>query len=358
MRVLIVKMSSLGDVIHALPALTDAARALPGIRFDWVVEEAFAEIPGWHPAVAEVIPVALRRWRKHPFRNFRGPEWRRARHAMDKHQYDAVIDAQGLLKSAFITRLVKAPRVGMDKRSAREPLASAAYDRRVNVPRDMHAVERIRLLFSLALNYPLPEGKGDYGVSAYLRSRGRNEGSSVAEEPVQSAQSRGLQRNILFFHGTARAEKLWPEDCWVALAQLAGENGVKVWLPWGSAEEKSRAERIAAKAGNATALSRLDLLGLAGKLLEADAAVAVDTGLGHLAAALDVPTVSLYGPTSTALIGAYGRNQVHMESPLGVDDTSDPLAMMGSITAADVWARLSVLPPAAETAAGPSPGAG
>ena len=105
-----VKMSSLGDVIHTLPALSDALRALPGIRFDWAVEEAFAEIPGWHPAVDRVIPVALRRWRKRPLRDFRGPEWRQARNALRSQRYDAVIDAQGLMKSAFIARLVKAPR--------------------------------------------------------------------------------------------------------------------------------------------------------------------------------------------------------------------------------------------------------
>ena len=292
--------------------------------------------------------MALRRWRKHPFRDFRGPEWRRARNAMDKYPYDAVIDAQGLVKSAVITRLIKAPRIGMDRRSAREPLASAAYDRKISVPRDMHAVERIRLLFSRALNYSLPATKGDYGVSAYLRARGRIGMTSAAGgEPELARPSLpgrdGIAPKLLFFHGTARAEKLWPEDHWVELAELAGADAVQVWLPWGSPEEKARAERIAARAGNATALPRLDLLGLAGKLLEADAAVAVDTGLGHLAAALDVPTVSLYGPTSTSLIGAYGRNQVHLESPLGAADTSDPQAMMSSITAAQVWSQLAPL---------------
>ncbi len=109
MRVLVVKMSSLGDVIHTLPALGDAATAIPGIRFDWVVEEAFAEVPGWHPAVDRVIPVAIRRWRKNPLKGFAGPEWRGARTALRESHYDAAIDAQGLLKSAFITRLVRGP---------------------------------------------------------------------------------------------------------------------------------------------------------------------------------------------------------------------------------------------------------
>lgn len=328
MRVLVVKMSSLGDVIHTLPALTDAAKAIPGIRFDWVVEENFAEIPGWHPAVDKVIPIALRRWRKHPLRNFRGPEWRACKAALRSNHYDAVIDAQGLLKSAFVARLVKAPLYGMDKHSARERIAASAYHHKIAVPRDMHAVERTRQLFAAALHYRLDEGRGDYGVRANL-------------ENGKTRRSRGL----LFFHGTARAEKLWPQELWVELAGLAGQANYPVSLPWGSEEEQRRASAIAGKAANANVLPQLNLVGLASLLLEVDGAVAVDTGLGHLAAALDVPTVSLYGPTSTKLIGAYGENQVHIQSEVGVQQTSDPLAMMAAITPQQVWQSLTDILP-------------
>ncbi|MEH6580569.1 MAG: lipopolysaccharide heptosyltransferase I [Halioglobus sp.] len=329
MRVLVVKMSSLGDVIHTLPALSDAAAAIPGIRFDWVVEEAFAEIPAWHPAVDKVIPIALRRWRKSPLKSFSGPEWKSFRTALDRRQYDAVIDAQGLLKSAFVSRLVRAPRFGMDKQSLREPLARFFYHHNISVPLQMHAVERIRRLFSQALNYPLSSGSGDYGVRANLKS---------------SADK--LPASLLFFHGTARDEKLWPEGHWVELAGLAMERGYQVWLPWGNQPERDRAQRIAERASNAQVLPRLDLLGLASMLMEVDGAVAVDTGLAHLSAALDVPTVSLYGPTSIDLIGAYGRNQIHIPSPVGADDTDDPLAMMRSISAQQVWDELATLLPA------------
>jgi heptosyltransferase-1 len=326
MRVLVVKLSSLGDVIHTLPALTDAALAIPGIRFDWAVEEGFVEIPAWHSAVDKVIPVALRRWRKSPLKCFRGPEWRRFKANIGKHHYDAVIDAQGLLKSAFIARLVKAPRYGLDRRSAKEGLSSLCYHHRVNVPLDMHAVERIRTLFARSLKYKQPTDRGDYGVRAKLRNGG-------GEAPA----------GLLFFHGTARAEKLWPESHWISLAGLAADSGHQVWLPWGSAQERERAQRIAAADGRAQVLPRLDLLGLASMLLEVEGAVAVDTGLGHLSAALDVPTVSLYGPTDTALIGAYGRNQVHIQSSLGVADTDDPLTMMQSISAQATWQKLAAL---------------
>jgi heptosyltransferase-1 len=338
----VVKMSSLGDVIHTLPALTDAARAVAGIRFDWVVEEAFAEIPAWHPAVDQVIPVAIRRWRKRPLKNFTGPEWRRARNALRSQHYDAVIDAQGLLKSAFIARLVNATRCGMDKHSARERLAALAYQHKIPVPREMHAVERIRLLFARALNYPLPTEPGDYCLRDGLRS-------GLPDNLIPAGKE--LPPGLLFFHGTARAEKLWHEDHWIELATLATQRGYTVWLPWGSEKERERAERIAGHSNDrqnrhqVQVLPRLDLLGLAGMLLQVSGAVAVDTGLGHLSAALDVPTVSLYGPTRTGLIGAYGRNQVHLQSPVGAVDTRDPLAMMRSITASVVWRELLAILP-------------
>jgi len=317
-------MSSLGDVIHTLPALTDAARAVPGVRFDWVVEEAFSEIPAWHPAVDKVIPVALRRWRKSPLQSFTGPQWKRFKATLRSQHYDLVIDAQGLLKSALVARLVKAPRYGMDKHSARERLAAQIYHHPIQVSREMHAVERIRTLFARSLKYPQPVERGDYGVRVKLQG-GREKKRS----------------GLLFFHGTAREEKLWPESHWEELAGLAAAAGQQVWLPWGNEAERARAQRIAASDGRAQVLPRLELLGLASMLLDVQGACAVDTGLAHLSAALDVPTVSLYGPTDTALIGAYGDNQVHIQSPVGVDETSDPMEMMRSISAPSVWRELT-----------------
>src|SRR5690606_5197442 len=144
MHVLIIKTSSLGDVVHTLPALTDAANAIPGIRFDWVVEEAFAEIPSWHPAVDIVIPVAIRRWRKNIWQTIRTGEWARFKKILHARHYDLVIDAQGLLKSAWLAHKVKAPIASYDSRSIREPAASLFYSRRYSVSRELHAVERIR----------------------------------------------------------------------------------------------------------------------------------------------------------------------------------------------------------------------
>jgi len=293
-RVLLIKTSSLGDVVHTLPALTDAQRAIPGIQFDWVVEEGFAEIPAWHPAVAQVIPVAIRRWRKNLWQTLRSGEWRRFKARLRETRYDLVIDAQGLLKSAWLTRYVKAPVAGLDRDSAREPLASRFYDRRYAVPRDQHALERVRQLFAQALGYELPQGIGDYGLD-------RAQLATPGEEPY-----------LLFLHGTTWPSKHWPEAYWRELAERMSAFGWAIRLPWGNAEEKARAERIAEGIAGASVLPRLNLGGVAKVVAGARACVAVDTGLGHLAAALDVPCISLYGPTLPGRVGAYGRSQVHL----------------------------------------------
>jgi heptosyltransferase-1 len=219
-----------------------------------------------------------------------------------------------------------APRYGMDRASARERLAALAYDHAIAISRDQHAVERSRRLFALSLQYPTPGGLGDYGV----------DGAVPAASPE-------LPPGLLFLHGTAQHRKLWPEQHWIALAQLAQAVPYRVWLPWGNSAELERAQRIAAAVGNAEVLPRMSLRDLAALCQRVRGAVAVDTGLGHLAAAFSVPTVSLYGPTSTRLIGAYGRNQVHLQSPLANSDITDPQTLMRAITPAATWQALQAL---------------
>ena len=294
MRVLLVKTSSLGDVVHTLPALTDAQCAVPGIQFDWVVEEGFAEIPAWHPAVSQVIPVAIRRWRKHPFQTLRSGEWQRFKSRLRETRYDLAIDAQGLLKSAWLTRYVDASVAGLDRESAREPLAARFYDRRYAVARDQHALERVRQLFAQALGYAAPETAANYGLD-------RNQLATPSDQPY-----------LLFLHGTTWPSKHWPERYWRELAERMSEFGWAIRLPWGNADEKARAERIADGLASVSVLPRLNLGGIAKVVAGARACVAVDTGLGHLAAALDVPCISLYGPTLPGRVGAYGRSQVHL----------------------------------------------
>ena len=295
MRVLIIKTSSLGDVLHTLPAVTDAVQQLPGIRFDWVVEEPFVEVPGWHAAVDEVIAVALRRWKHRPLHVLRLGEPQAAVKQLRKQRYDRIIDAQGLVKSAIISRLARGPRYGLDSASVREPLAARAYNQAFPVPRQQHAVQRVRQLFALALDYEMPATPADYGIRQRFS--------------VQQRQS-----CLVFLHGTTWSTKHWPDEYWVELAALAVAAGLQVKIPWGNAIEKQRAGKIAAAHKEVEVLPRMQLGELAAVIAAARGVVGVDTGLVHLAAALGTPCVTLYGATDPGLIGTVGDAQLHLQA--------------------------------------------
>lgn len=301
MRVLIVKTSSMGDVLHTLPALTDAMRAIPDIRFDWVVEEGFAQIPSWHEAVDRVIPVAIRRWRKAWFSAPIKAERKAFRDAIQAVKYDAIIDAQGLVKSAaLVTRLAHGIKHGMDWNSAREPLASLFYNRRHHIAKQQHAVERTRELFAKSLGYTKPETQGDYAIAQHFLGS-----LTPAEAPY-----------CVFLHATTRDDKHWPEENWRELISLLGECGLRIKLPWGAPHEEARAKRLAEGFDYVEVLPRLSLEKVAHVLAGAEFVVSVDTGLSHLTAALDRPNITLYGPTDPGLIGGYGKNQVACNADL------------------------------------------
>ena len=297
MHVLIIKLSSLGDVIHTLPALTDATRALPGIRFDWVVESAYAEIPAWHPAVDQVLPVSLRQWRKQLWHTWRSGTWQNFRQHLRARYYDQIIDAQGLLKSAALAYQAHGLRSGLAADSAREPLAAWVYQQRHTVPRDQHAVTRLRQLFALSLGYPQPSGLPDYGLPKYSMT------TLIPARPT-----------LVFLHGTTWPTKHWPDSHWLELALTAARAGFRVRLPWGNEVEHARAQRIAEAHPHISVIPATGLQGLAAELSTACAVVGVDTGLVHLAAALQVPSLSLYGATDPALTGSYGERQSHLQS--------------------------------------------
>lgn len=297
-HILVVKTSSLGDVVHALPAVTDAVRAIPGLRCDWLVERAFAEIPAWHPAVDRVIRCDMRGWRRNLGRTVFGGDWVRFRAELRQTRYDLVIDAQGLVKSAWLARQALGPLAGPGRGSAREPLAARFYDRGYVVPCHdaAHAVERARRLFAQALDYPLPQTPPDAGLDR-------------ARFPLPDL----AQPYVMLLHGTTWTSKRWPLPQWSALAAWLAGRGLRVVLPWGSAAEHADAEAIAAACGGLV-LPRLDLTAVGGWLARARACVGVDTGLAHLAAALGTPQVTLYGPTLPQLTGAVGDRQVWLTS--------------------------------------------
>ncbi|MCU7836075.1 MAG: lipopolysaccharide heptosyltransferase I [gamma proteobacterium symbiont of Taylorina sp.] len=302
---LIIKTSSLGDIIHTLPALSDAKTALENIRFDWIVEENFAEIPHWHPAVRNVIPVAIRRWRKNILKTIRSGEWRQFKQDLQQQNYDAVIDAQGLLKSAWITYLANGKSYGLDKNSARESMACYFYQHPLTISKNKHAVERIRELFAKSLNYSLKDLPLDYGLYNNL----------IHQKNNQTKDS----KQILFLHGTTWSTKHWPESYWDELARLLIDQACHIVLPWGNKIEYQRALRIkehCQQPSQVLVLKKMNLNELVKEIINVDAVVAVDTGLAHLCAALDKPTIALYGPTSPGLTGTYGKNQQHIKAAI------------------------------------------
>jgi heptosyltransferase-1 len=285
-RILLIKTSSLGDVLHNLPVVTDIGKHIPDASIDWVVEESFSDLPKLHPRVNRIIPVALRRWRKAWWQS-RG-EMQAVCRELRASRYDLVLDTQGLLKSALITRCAHTARCGYDRGSAREPLSSLFYNRTFSVPRNQHAVERNRQLAGQALGY-IPQGAPDYGIHA----------PDIALPWVSS------QPFIVLLHATSRDDKLWAEANWIELGTRMNRKGLHAILPWGNEREKIRSERLCSRIPNAICTPRLNLNEAAALLAQAKVVVGVDTGLSHLAAALGVPTIGIYTATDAGLTGLY-----------------------------------------------------
>jgi heptosyltransferase-1 len=291
--VLFIKTSSLGDVIHHMPALTEARVRLPDARFAWVVEEAFAPLVRLHPAAGEVIPVAGRKWRKALSQASTWGEIGRFLRELRGRRYDTVVDSQGLFfKSALIARAARGRRHGYDSNSVREPFACILYDVRHPVEWSQHAVARNRALTGAALGYS-PEGPPDFGLDR------------------AALAAPGSAHYGVLLHATARADKEWPEVNWRMLAATLG-TGVDLVVPFGSEPERERASRIAAATPRARVSEHMPLDGVARLIAGAAFVVGVDTGLLHLAAALGVPQVAIFCGSDPARTGPVGAGPIEL----------------------------------------------
>lgn len=296
--ILFIKTSSLGDVIHHMPAVTDARRHRPGARIGWVVEEAFAPLVRLHPAVNGIVPVASRRWRS---RMLTPSTWHEAGafvRAMRAQTHDTVIDAQGLVRSALIARFARGTRHGYDAASVRERPASWVYDEHHGVDRALHAIVRNRMLTALALGYE-PSGAPDFGLDRAALMDG------------------APAREVILLHATARPEKEWPVQNWIALGQSLSARGYVPVLPWGTEAERQRSQQIAAALPNATIPDRAPLDEVARLIARASFVVGVDTGLLHLAAALGVPLVAIFLGTEPGQHGPLGSGKIEIVGALG-----------------------------------------
>ncbi len=288
MKILLVKLSSLGDVVHAMPALQDVRRALPDARIDWVVERAFAPLVERCDGIGRVVGCELRRWSKAPLSADTRHEWRSFRQELRREAYDAVIDLQGLTKSALVSRTARlAP--GGKRHALANQTEGAGYEAPTRWVADaahwieprIHAVERSRELCALALAYQLPASL-DYGLRA-LPTSGPASGAPVAS------------RTVVFVHGSSREDKSWPEPHWVELGARLVAQGCSIGLPHGSEPERERSLRLAAALGpQAEVWPRLDLGLLADRFARSGGVIGVDSGLSHIAVALDRPHVQIY----------------------------------------------------------------
>lgn len=287
-RALIVKTTSMGDVIHALPAVADLARAQPDLSIDWVVEKSFSDIPRLSRYVSEVHEVAVRQWRKNVFSRQTWESVGRIRAALEGAHYERVVDLQGLLKSAVIGKWAKSFLLGYDKDSIKESWASRFYDRTYAVSKSLSAVTRCRMLMAYAFDYDYRQYPLDFGLQ-------------VVNEPA------GEQPYAVFLLNTSRETKLWSETKWIELAKGAHRAGFDVHLLWGAPAEEERVRRVASQAGSfCRVMPRMSIKDCALEMQKSTFVVGVDTGLTHLAAATAKPTVGLFLDYPVELVGLTG----------------------------------------------------
>jgi heptosyltransferase-1 len=284
--VLVVRPSSLGDIVHALSLVADIRRHRPELAIDWVAEEPFVPLIALDPGVRRVIPIAFRRWRHHLLAAATWREVAAVRRAVRMTRYAVVLDLQEQVKGALIARMARGVRHGPDRASIREPVAALLHDAHHRIDPAQHLIDRCRQLAAAALGYAV-DGPPRFGIVP----------------PPPRGDVAGGRPYVVFVHATSRADKLWPEANWRDLIASFGEAGYAVLLPWGGADERTRSERLAAFAPAAIVPPHHPLPAMAGLLARAELVVGVDTGLVHLAAALGTPTLAIFTATDPALAG-------------------------------------------------------
>lgn len=307
-RVLIVKLSSLGDVVHAMPAVQDLRGALPGVQIDWVVERAFAPLVSRCAGVGKVIACDLRRWRKSPLSAQTRGEWRTFRTELQAQAYDAVIDLQGLTKSALVSWLARTSaqgqRIGLANQtegSGFEAPARWVADKAITLEPHVHAVDRARLLCAKALGYTVPP----------MLRFGLVPGSlAVAPRPLAPTNPFAPRKPVVaLVHGTSRADKQWPVAHWVELGKRLNHSGFEVALAHGNAAEKATSEAIAGQLVDAWVWPTMALDALTDTMARCSGVVGVDSGLSHMAVALGLPHVQIYNFDTAWRTGPQGHTR-------------------------------------------------
>jgi len=283
-KILLIRVSSLGDVLHNMPIVDDLHRHFNNAQIDWVVEEAYVNLVRLHPGVQHIIPFALRRWRKSLGTAATRQEMRQFYQALRKEKYDLVLDTQGLFKTGMIMGMTRlAPggkKVGLangTEGSGYEGISRLFHHQSVPVDRHTHAVLRGRLVAAAAAGYTV------------------NTPASFGLEPAQGTPAwLPAEPYVVFFHGTAGAAKKWARAHWVEIAEELRRYALPILLPWGNATEKAEAEAMATQMPNARVLPALSMQEATLLAQSAALAIGVDTGLTHIAAAYETPTIEIY----------------------------------------------------------------
>lgn len=322
-RFLLMKTSSLGDVLHNLAVVSDLRRVFPGAIVDWCVEAPFAEIPAWHTGVRRVIPVAIRRWRKKLFQRDTWSEINLALGALRTEHYDAIIDTQGLVRSVLLAQLAHGPVYGQNRHEARESLSGLLVTHALPVPYALHAVDRYRMIAATALGYAdrLPELPLDFGLGDRFPRQPGNE--------------------VFLFTNTSRDKKLWPEEHWIAVGRQLRDAGLVPVFTAGNDVEAARSRRIAEGIDEGgtpgEVLYRPTLTQLSERLSKARLCLGVDTGFTHIACALEIPSIAIFTDTDPALAGGFGLGQRatfgHLDSCPPITDITGQLRTWGFLPA-------------------------
>jgi heptosyltransferase-1 len=312
---LVVRPSSLGDIVHTMSLVSDVERHAPGTVVDWVAEEAFVPLVALDPRIRRVIPVAFRRWRRAPLASRTRREFAEFRATLRAQAYGAILDLQEQVKGALVARMAKGTRHGFDRANVREPIATLLDDVHHAIDRNQHFIAKARAMSAAALGYAV-EGPPSWRISPPPRTPAMPDGPYA-----------------IVFHATSRDDKLWPEQEWTGLLAHFAQAGLRVVLPWGSDAERARSERLARPATNAFVPPRQTLPELASLARSAEVVVGVDTGLTHLAAAMGTPTVAVFTVTDPALAGvaAAGRHARDVGGSGRVPSLGEAIESIGSV---------------------------
>lgn len=296
-KILLVKITSMGDLIQMLPALTDAQEAIPGIQFDWLCEDSFQDIPALHPSIRKIIPLPYRRWKKNLRQAISSGEIKQFLKSLRAEKYDMIIDAQSNIKSALFSLLAKGPHMGLDKTSVREYGAHFFYRQTINIDRNQNHTLRMRQLLAKFLDYPLPQTPYNYGIP-----------KNYLEKIDMPLPSRFIFLTVI----ASMQYKLWPEENWAKTIQYLIEKDFDIVMPWWSEAEKKRVTRLQNSHPRIHLLPPLNLKQKAYVLSQAKGSISLDTGLAHMAAALNIPNICLYGPNDAKFCGTMGQHQQHL----------------------------------------------